>query len=105
VADETTSTSAAVPVTDTDEVRVPPAPPLEPAGDEPGRPTAPVRVRARLARFTAQRHQANPVLDPLFRSIRATHPKADLGLVERAYAATPTSPTRWRWPASSPSWA
>jgi GTP diphosphokinase / guanosine-3',5'-bis(diphosphate) 3'-diphosphatase len=85
VADETTSTSAAVPVTDTDEVRVPAAPPPEPAGDEPGRPTAPVRVRARLARFTAQRHQANPVLDPLFRSVRATHPKADLGLVERAY--------------------
>jgi GTP diphosphokinase / guanosine-3',5'-bis(diphosphate) 3'-diphosphatase len=85
VADETTSTGAAVPVTDTDEVPIPAGPPPEPAGDDPGRPTAPVRVRARLARLTAQRHQVNPVLDPLFRSVRATHPKADLGPVERAY--------------------
>ncbi|WP_205314952.1 RelA/SpoT family protein [Nonomuraea lactucae] len=27
----------------------------------------------------------NPVLEPLFRTVRATHPKADLRLVERAY--------------------
>ena len=28
---------------------------------------------------------ANPVLEPLFRSVRANHPKADLALLERAY--------------------
>nr|WP_240044485.1 bifunctional (p)ppGpp synthetase/guanosine-3',5'-bis(diphosphate) 3'-pyrophosphohydrolase [Nocardioides albidus] len=28
---------------------------------------------------------ANPVLDPLFRAVRANHPKADLQLLERAY--------------------
>ncbi|MGH8892665.1 MAG: RelA/SpoT family protein [Actinomycetes bacterium] len=43
------------------------------------------RVRARLARLGAQRPAANPVLDPLFRVVRQTHPKADLRLIERAY--------------------
>jgi GTP diphosphokinase / guanosine-3',5'-bis(diphosphate) 3'-diphosphatase len=49
--------------------------------------TAPTasRVRARLARFGAQRTQVNPVLEPLFRTVRATHPKADLTVLERAY--------------------
>ena len=60
----------------------------------------------------------NPVLEPLFKTVRATHPKADLRLIERAYdvaayhtvirsvrAAIPTSPTRWRWRRSWPSWA
>jgi GTP pyrophosphokinase len=49
--------------------------------------STPVRVRARLARLTAQRHQTDPALEPLFRIIHATHPKADLGVVERAYRA------------------
>ena len=64
-----------------------------------------------------QRSQSgNPVLEPLFRAVRANHPKADLALLERAYltaerlharpdaarAATPTSPTRSRSPRSSP---
>ncbi len=43
------------------------------------------RVRARLARLGAQRTQVNPVLEPLFRIVRTTHPKADLRLIERAY--------------------
>jgi GTP pyrophosphokinase len=43
------------------------------------------RVRARLARLGAQRPTVNPVLDPLFRIVRQTHPKADLRLMERAY--------------------
>jgi GTP pyrophosphokinase len=43
------------------------------------------RVRARLARLGAQRPTVNPVLDPLFRIVRQTHPKADLRLLERAY--------------------
>jgi GTP diphosphokinase / guanosine-3',5'-bis(diphosphate) 3'-diphosphatase len=44
------------------------------------------RVRARLQRLGSQRPGANPVLEPLLRSVRATHPKADVGLIERAYA-------------------
>jgi GTP pyrophosphokinase len=43
------------------------------------------RVRARLARLGAQRPTGNPVLEPLFRVVRQTHPKADLRMIERAY--------------------
>jgi len=43
-----------------------------------------VRMRQRIARFGAGKAQA-PVLDPLFKVIRANHPKADLALIERAY--------------------
>ncbi len=42
------------------------------------------RVRQRLARLGTTRPQT-PVLDPLFRVVRANHPKADLAVVERAY--------------------
>ncbi|GHE42302.1 GTP pyrophosphokinase [Streptosporangium violaceochromogenes] len=43
-------------------------------------------VRRRLARFGGQwGGTMNPVLEPLFRTVRATHPKADLRLIERAY--------------------
>jgi GTP pyrophosphokinase len=51
-------------------------------------PTAPTsrRVRARLARLGAQRPTVDPVLQPLFRVVRQTHPKADLRVIERAYA-------------------
>lgn len=43
-------------------------------------------VRRRLARFGGQWGGGmNPVLEPLFRTVRATHPKADLRLIERAY--------------------
>ncbi|HEX6233218.1 MAG TPA: bifunctional (p)ppGpp synthetase/guanosine-3',5'-bis(diphosphate) 3'-pyrophosphohydrolase [Jiangellaceae bacterium] len=45
----------------------------------------PVRVRARLARLTSQRHQTDPALEPLFRIVRNTHPKADVSVVEKAY--------------------
>ena len=41
-------------------------------------------MRQRIARLGSSRPQT-PALDPLFRIIRANHPKADLGLVERAY--------------------
>jgi GTP diphosphokinase / guanosine-3',5'-bis(diphosphate) 3'-diphosphatase len=45
------------------------------------------RVRARLARFGGPRAStSNPVLDPLLQTVRATHPRADLGIIERAYA-------------------
>jgi guanosine-3',5'-bis(diphosphate) 3'-pyrophosphohydrolase len=43
------------------------------------------RVRARLARFGGRAGLANPVLEPLLQSVRATHPKADLTVIERAY--------------------
>jgi guanosine-3',5'-bis(diphosphate) 3'-pyrophosphohydrolase len=42
-------------------------------------------VRARLARIGTRNSVGNPVLEPLFRTVRANHPKADLALIERAY--------------------
>src|ERR1700722_5921883 len=43
-------------------------------------------VRRRLARLGAQRGSTvNPVLEPLIKTIRAHHPKADVRTVERAY--------------------
>jgi GTP diphosphokinase / guanosine-3',5'-bis(diphosphate) 3'-diphosphatase len=69
-----------------------------PASDDGQEPSAPTptpqsssggpsgrRMRARLARMTTKAQQGNPVLEPLFRAIRANHPKADLALLERAY--------------------
>ncbi|WP_425491698.1 RelA/SpoT family protein [Nocardioides mesophilus] len=49
--------------------------------------TAPAgrRMRARLARMATKTQAGNPVLEPLFRAVRANHPKADLALLERAY--------------------
>jgi GTP pyrophosphokinase len=45
-----------------------------------------VGVRRRLARLGAQRGSGvNPVLEPLVKTIRVTHPKADIRMVERAY--------------------
>jgi GTP pyrophosphokinase len=44
------------------------------------------RVRNRLARLGGQRPSANPVLEPLLRTVRSNHPKLDVSLVERAYA-------------------
>ncbi|WP_139721287.1 RelA/SpoT family protein [Serinicoccus chungangensis] len=57
---------------------------------EPAATTPPARVggglRPRWARLGGTRTTANPALEPLLRSVRATHPKADLALIERAYA-------------------
>lgn len=45
------------------------------------------RVRSRLARFAATRTpQQSPVIEPLLQAIRTNHPRADLSLIERAYA-------------------
>jgi len=53
----------------------------EPIGNQSAR-----RMRQRLARIgTRSSTMANPMLDPLFRVVRANHPKADLALLERAY--------------------
>jgi len=71
-----------------------PEPETDGAGTEPG-PSLPgrlsasaeqqrVKMRQRIARFGSSRPQT-PALDPLFRIIRANHPKADLGLIERVY--------------------
>ena len=44
-------------------------------------------MRARLARMGPRSATVtNPVLEPLLRAVRANHPKADLALLERAYA-------------------
>ncbi|HZK36848.1 MAG TPA: HD domain-containing protein, partial [Aeromicrobium sp.] len=41
-------------------------------------------MRSRLARIGAK-PSANPVLDPLIRIFRTTHPKADISAIQRAY--------------------
>ena len=49
-------------------------------------PPSAARVRRRLARLGAQRGATmNPVLEPLIKTVRNTHPKADIRLIERAY--------------------
>lgn len=68
-------------------VAVPPA--EQPPAQTPGRPStsASRRVRARLARrMTAQRSTINPVLEPLVAVHREIYPKADLSMLQRAYA-------------------
>ena len=67
----------------TDDTAVPPDGPVrgEGAGPPSGR-----RVRARLARLTAAKSGAvPPVLEPLTRTIRSSHPKAELRPIVRAY--------------------
>jgi GTP diphosphokinase / guanosine-3',5'-bis(diphosphate) 3'-diphosphatase len=61
--------------------------PAEPALLAAPTPATPVSsgVRRRLARLGAQRGAVNPVLEPLIKTLRATHPKADTRLLERAY--------------------
>jgi guanosine-3',5'-bis(diphosphate) 3'-pyrophosphohydrolase len=81
-------TAVTVPVAPAEAPRPRPAMSIEqsdPIG-APGMPDAPptARVRARLARL-GQRPAGDPVLEPLFRSVRANHPKAELREVERAY--------------------
>jgi GTP diphosphokinase / guanosine-3',5'-bis(diphosphate) 3'-diphosphatase len=48
--------------------------------------TSRARARAALARVGRQKPAASPVLEPLLRVVRNTHLKADVGLIERAYA-------------------
>ncbi|MGD0558828.1 MAG: bifunctional (p)ppGpp synthetase/guanosine-3',5'-bis(diphosphate) 3'-pyrophosphohydrolase [Streptosporangiaceae bacterium] len=49
-------------------------------------PSPGVGVRRRLARLGAPRGTGvNPVLEPLIKTVRATHPKADIRIIERAY--------------------
>ncbi len=70
-------------------------PPTSGGRPVPAQPTPPPAVttdpglgrgmRARLARMGSRSPSSNPVLEPLFRAVRASHPKADLALLERAY--------------------
>ncbi len=67
----------------------PEAPPETPAAPS-AAPAAPVAqsgrgMRARLARIGTRSQPGHAVLEPLFRAVRANHPKADLALLERAY--------------------
>ena len=54
---------------------------------EPLRPedTGPIGLRARIARFGGRVPTTSPVLEPLLRTVRASHPKTDTALIERAY--------------------
>jgi len=61
------------------------APQAEREQRAPEAPSSTRSMRARLARMGTRGQSANPVLEPLFRSVRANHPKADLALLERAY--------------------
>ena len=67
----------------------PTAPGLSPVGSPAVEVTGPPtgrRVRARLARLTSPYAAASsPVLEPLARTIRVAHPKADLRPLQRAY--------------------
>ena len=49
-------------------------------------PSSRARARAALALVGRNKVPENPVLEPLLQVVRSTHPKADLSLVERAYA-------------------
>jgi len=47
--------------------------------------SARLRTRARLARLGNRQSSTNPVLEPLLRIVRSTHPKADVAVIARAY--------------------
>ncbi len=63
----------------------PPGESVDPALTQQATAPAGRRMRARLARMATKQQSGNPVLEPLFRAVRANHPKADLALLERAY--------------------
>ena len=56
------------------------------AGTPPVAVSSRARARAALALVGRSREPENPVLEPLLQVVRSTHPKADLALIERAYA-------------------
>ncbi len=49
-------------------------------------PPTQARMRTRLARLGGRTGTANPALEPLFRIVRGTHPKADVTPIEHAFA-------------------
>ncbi len=46
---------------------------------------SPARVFSRIARLGTTRNTGSPLLEPLLRTVRSAHPKADLSVVERAF--------------------
>ncbi|WP_281417743.1 RelA/SpoT family protein [Kineosporia corallincola] len=47
---------------------------------------SPVRVFSRIARLgAASRNPSSPLLEPLLRSVRSAHPKADVSVIEKAF--------------------
>jgi len=50
------------------------------------KPPGASRVRARLVRFGAPRPSTNREIEPLLAIVRATHPKADVAVIDRAYS-------------------
>src|SRR5438309_6161602 len=83
-----------VPVAVDDPVAAAAPPPVRPAsvpvtpapGPTPSPHGPPARVRARLARLGGTKSAAPPaVLEPLLKTLRANHPKADARIVQRAY--------------------
>ena len=70
----------------------PPAVMAMPAPRAPGNEAPPTsspaasRVRSRLVRFGTRPSSASPVLEPLLVAVRASQPRADVSLLERAYA-------------------
>ena len=53
-------------------------------GDDPVVPGS--RVRSRLVRLGSRGHTGSPAIEPLIRAVRSNNPKADLAILERAYA-------------------
>ena len=65
-----------------------PRPPLNaaaPVVPDDGIPTATVRRRRRPLSRLASRQGPPPILEPVLRQLRASHPKADMAPVQRAY--------------------
>src|SRR5664280_3159702 len=85
-------------VPDVPGMHTPPKPPTAKKAQRPAKPEqvtislpTSARVRARFARFGGPRTDTNPVLEPLLSTVRSAHPKADLSIIERAYAVAETA--------------
>ena len=85
VAPESSSAPPAQTPPETPAETTPESPAVAPERPPSGGPPSGRRMRARLARMTTKNQPGNPVMEPLFRAVRANHPKADLVLLERAY--------------------
>ncbi len=83
------SAAADGPVTPAPVTPGPVAPGAVPARSRPGHglpvPVPAPGVRRRLARLGVPRGGTNPVLEPLIKTLRTAHPKADVRQIERAY--------------------
>jgi guanosine-3',5'-bis(diphosphate) 3'-pyrophosphohydrolase len=73
-------------------VPAPPDPEPVPDPSRPHRPAAPseglpspARVFSRIARLGTSRSTVSPLLEPLLRTVRSAHPKADVSVIERAF--------------------